>query len=168
MLGSVIMDLRPFLFFYLILTMLFSLLLGVLEVGNMNAEGKFRETFKDQTSWPGVEYNDIGLFAGNIANTLKMSTGDFSIITAALYLDPEENIIFWLCWVIIVIVTCIVFLNFIIAEAGHSYEIVNEFLDSFIAKDKTNLIAEAEDMMPQRFKTKQLFPKYIIIRCTDH
>ena len=97
-----------------------------------------------------------------------MSTGDFSIIGSALYLDPMENFIFWLCWVIIVVVTCIVFLNFIIAEAGHSYEIVNEFIDSFIARDKASLIAESEDMLPKCLKSKKLFPKYIIIREVDN
>ena len=155
MLSSVIADLRPFLFFYIILTMLFSLLIGVLEIGNLKADGKFKDTFAGQESggYPGIEYEKIGLFWGNIASTLKMSTGDFGIITAALYLDAEENIIFWICWVVIVVVTCIVFLNFIIAEAGHSYEAVNAAIDSFIAKDKASLIAEAEDMLPNRFKT---------------
>jgi hypothetical protein len=41
MLAGVINDLRPFLFFYIILTMLFSMLLGVLEIGNLKADGKF-------------------------------------------------------------------------------------------------------------------------------
>jgi len=134
MLSEVIYDLRIFLFFYGILTALFSLLIGVLGIGNIDAEGPFKDHFYDpeaeeQSGYPGVEYKEIGLFAGNIINTLKMSTGDFELITTALYLEPEENIIFWVCWTLIVAVTCIVFLNFIIAEASASYEKVSESLD---------------------------------------
>lgn len=50
-----------------------------------------------------------------------MSMGDFGCITPSDYLTPEENWIFWVIWTITVVVSCIIFLNFIVAEAGNSY-----------------------------------------------
>ena len=43
MLTNVVYDLRIFLFFYLILTVLFSLLLGILGLGNRKIEGNFKD-----------------------------------------------------------------------------------------------------------------------------
>jgi hypothetical protein len=47
--------------------------------------------------------------------------GDYEF-DGANELTPEENWIYWFCWLIIVVVTNIVFLNFIIAEASNTYE----------------------------------------------
>ena len=43
--------------------------------------------------------------------------------------------------------TCIIFLNFIIAEASASYEKVKENLTAMINKEKSQLIGEAEQMI---------------------
>jgi septum formation topological specificity factor MinE len=43
--------------------------------------------------------------------------------------------------------TCIVFLNFIIAEASNSYSNVKERLSAIINKEKASLISEAETMV---------------------
>jgi len=42
-------------------------------------------------------------------------------------------------------------MNFIVAEAGHSYEEVAEQLDNFIYKQRAELVAEAEDLLPECF-----------------
>ena len=47
--------------------------------------------------------------------------GDFGAIDAAQYLSKEDIWIFWIIWFINVIVTCVIFLNFIVAEASESY-----------------------------------------------
>jgi len=39
---------------------------------------------------------------------------------------------FWVCWLLIVTITAIVFLNFVIAEATASYEKINERVDTYI------------------------------------
>ena len=62
------------------------------------------------------------------------------------------------------VITNIIFLNFIIAEASASYESVKSRLDAMIFKEKAALIAEAEDMMMTFMKNDKKFPKYIIIR----
>lgn len=39
---------------------------------------------------------------------------------------------FWVIWYICVIVNCIIFLNFIVAEAGNTYNEISEDLSSII------------------------------------
>ena len=104
------------------------------------------------------------MLIGNFLETMRISTGDFSVIGSSIFLSDEENIIFWLCWTIIVGVTCIIFLNFIIAEASESYNSVKSRLKAMISKEKASLISEAEDMTFMWMKSNKLFPKYIVIR----
>ena len=47
--------------------------------------------------------------------------GDFGAIAAADYLTLEENYLFWFIWLLTAVITCIIFLNFIVAEASASY-----------------------------------------------
>ena len=67
-------------------------------------------------------------------------------------------------------VTCIIFLNFIIAEVSNSYQTVKDRIDVLIYQERAMLISEAEDMLKARFgasklkKWTHLFPKYIITR----
>lgn len=78
MLTNVIIDLKVFLLFYTILIILFSLLIGILGVGNKNVPGEFQDNYQDEESdYPGEEYKYTGLFIGNILSTLRMSLGDF-------------------------------------------------------------------------------------------
>ena len=67
-------------------------------------------------------------------------------------------------WLLCVIMTCIIFLNFIIAEASSSYQSVKEMLTAMINKERASLIVEAEDIMFERNKNDKTMPKYIIIR----
>lgn len=112
---------------------------------------------------PNSEYQKIGLFFGYIFSTLRVSIGDFDF-DGANYLKPKENMLYWIIWLVVVIVTCIIFLNFIIAEASASYEKVKSALDSMINKEKAQLIAEAETMYFTKWKGNKVFPKYIVIR----
>ena len=57
--------------------------------------------------------------------------GDYEF-DGANYLEPELNIIYWFCWALMVYITCIIFLNFIIAEASASYENVTGSLAEMI------------------------------------
>jgi hypothetical protein len=49
--------------------------------------------------------------------------------------------------------TCIVFLNFVVAEAMGSYERVKASLDPVIQRERAVLISESESMTVDRFKT---------------
>ena len=77
--------------------------------------------------------------------------GDFDF-DASTYLTQQENTIYWIIWLMVVVLTCIVFLNFIIAEASASYEKVKYNLVAMINKEKASLVAEAEGMYLDRWK----------------
>jgi len=100
---------------------------------------------------------------GSIISTFRGSLGDFDF-EASTYLSSSENYLFWFIWFISVIFTCIIFLNFIIAETASSYESVKKNLSAMIYKEKANLIIEAEEMIFNRDRNNDTFPKYIIIR----
>lgn len=99
-------------------------------------------------------------------SVLRISLGDFDF-GAANSLTTEENILFWLIWFIIVCMTCIIFLNFIIAEASESYARVKEKLTEEIFKAKAALVTEAELMHPDWAKTPEMLPQYVVIRVMD-
>ena len=62
MLSNVVRDLIPFMIVYLSLIGAFSLMLGVLELGNYKAKGKFYDKYKDsRMKAKGAEYTDVGL-----------------------------------------------------------------------------------------------------------
>lgn len=123
---------------------MFSILWSAIGLGNKNKNINkvFSEKFAtEESGFPGVEYKEIGLFIGNVFDVLRTTLGDYNCIATSMYLDESETYIFWLAWMIVVIVGCIIFLNFIIAEASASYEKVSANLAEFIMKDKANLIS---------------------------
>ena len=74
---------------------------------------------------------------------LRVSIGDFSCIGSSTTLTVAENRIFWVLWFIAVIITNVVFLNFIVAEASASYAKVTETLEAIIQREKAAMIGEA-------------------------
>ena len=174
MIRQVIVDLRVFLLFYSILIILFGMVFAVIGVGNVNVKdsgfaifvkGK-PDSYPDPM--PMEEYEHIGLFAGYILQTLRLSLGDFDgYFAASEHLTFGENMMFWIIWFIVVWMTCIVFLNFIIAEASNSYQNVINRLDAMKNKEKASLISEAECMTFDYQKDEKMFPKYFVIRHVD-
>lgn len=65
---------------------------------------------------------------GNFLQTIRLATGDFGIINSSLLLEESESRMFWLIWFFTVIVACVIFLNFIVAEASETYNVVSEHL----------------------------------------
>ena len=96
--------------------------------------------------------------------TFRISMGDFSAISATKGLSPTETQIFWVIWFMTALLTCIIFLNFVVAEAMGSYEKVKEYLESVIQRERAVLISESEAMMINRYKTSEKFPKFLIVR----
>jgi hypothetical protein len=100
----------------------------------------------------------------NIFTVTRISLGDFDF-EAPTKLDDFENIIFWIVWFAIVMMTCIIFLNFIIAEVSSSYEEVKSRIQGLILKERASLIKESEDMMMKSsLENLEYFPKYLITR----
>jgi hypothetical protein len=128
MLKKVIIDLQVFMLFFFILLYKFSLVIDIMGIGNRNIDGAFRDEFggDDVEYYPGQEFKSVGLFVGNILTVFRITMGDFAIITASEYMTDTENAIFWLIFFLILVMTNIIFLNFVIAEAGNSYNEVKE------------------------------------------
>lgn len=154
MLTNVISDLRAFMLFYLILLWLTAHMFMIVGLGNNldpinGAEDVGRRMLKAKSSSSGntagptsearddpvadTEYQHIGLYFGTIISTARISIGDFSCIdTSAELTEKADNYMFWIIWVFVMGATCIVFLNFIVAEASASYAKVMETLDQVI------------------------------------
>lgn len=57
-----------------------------------------------------------------------------------------------------VLVLAIVFLNFVVAEASETYNLVNDSIIETIYHQKADLIADAESIMPNKLKQIKHFP----------
>ena len=130
-----------------------SLILNILELGNYEGPAVTSERRKllENSEYPGVEFKHLPKFLRQWFSTLRISLGDFDF-GESTQMEPFENYLFWLTWIILVTMTCIVFLNFIIAEVSASYESVNERVKGLIEQERAQLIKESEDMMPKYWK----------------
>lgn len=139
MIYTVIADLKVFLLFFTILVVLFAQIMAVIGVGNYSHDNALKEyvDWLDQGNdgdIPMQEYEQIGLWLGTLVSTLRIAMGDFDF-DASNFLTPQENALFWIIWLMVVVMTCIIFLNFIIAEASASYEKVKDNLVSLVNKE---------------------------------
>ena len=91
-------------------------------------------------------YQFVGMFVGQFFSSLRLSIGDFENIDTATNLPKYENWMFWFIWFVAVLLSNIVFLNFIVAEASASYAKVTETLEAVIEKEKASMISECEAM----------------------
>ena len=73
------------------------------------------------------------------------------MILASKSLNSIDNYIFWITWIILIVVTCVIFLNFVVCEASASYNHVKQSLNLVIIQAQANLIAESESMSMNRF-----------------
>lgn len=93
---------------------------------------------------PNAAYGQINFFVALMIQTLRLAYGDFDIISQAMYLSKSDSIMFWIIWFFTVMVSCIIFLNFIVAEASGTYNIVNEHLEEYIMLQRASMVGEAE------------------------
>jgi len=173
MVKQVFLDLRVFLLFFAILLLMFGIVFSVLDLRQYSfSDDPDVRAVALESSYSGQEFVKINKFVANMLAVYRISLGDFDF-GASIVLDDFQNALFWLFWTLIVTVTCIVFLNFIIAEVGASYSNVKENVDLFVKQEKGTLINESEDMIRARFgadvicKWNHIFPKYLIVREED-
>ena len=141
---------------------------GEFTTGVQFYENNFRKTYiNEKSGYPGVEYRVIGRFLGNIISMIRLSVGDFGIMEGSELLSADENIFFWVTFLLMVIIACIIFLNFVISEACASYEKISELREEYIYQDRCKLIAEAEAMAPYMFRKEADYPQYIVERVVD-
>jgi hypothetical protein len=168
MMRQVVYDLKVFLVFYGILVWMCALIFNILQIGNyeLSPDPQLQSllSLPIYISYPGQEYKYIPYFMRQVISIIRISLGDFNF-DEAVNLDKFENRIFWFVWLIMVIMTCIVFLNFIIAEVSSSYADVKLKLQGLFLKERCKLIKEAEDMMiVSQKQDKKKFPLYLITR----
>ena len=67
------------------------------------------------------------MLIGNIIHSFRVALGDFALIDLVKFMNNREDvIIFWVIWFIMVLVLAVVFLNFVVAEASETYNIVHD------------------------------------------
>jgi hypothetical protein len=80
---------------------------------------------------------------------------------------------YWIVFMIVLIMTSIIFLNFIIAEVSASYQSVKDTIHYKTLQEMGLMINEAEDVLRARYNKerirtwKHMFPRYIIKRELD-
>lgn len=82
---------------------------------------------------PDVNYTAVGPFVGNILALMRISLGDFDFTELKDNdLTPNEHLLFWIMWILMVCFSLLIFLNFIIAEVSNSYATVKEDIDALV------------------------------------
>lgn len=89
------------------------------------------------------EYEHLPYFARQFFASIRISLADFNFMFV-ITLQPFDQNMFWLVWFIQVMLTCIAFLNFIIAEVSSSYQSVKSRVDGLIKKEQAQMIQEAD------------------------
>lgn len=112
--------------FFMILCLMFGIVFSVLDLRNYSySENPEIRAVVLTNGYSGQEYSKINKFIANMISVYRISLGDFDY-GASIVLDEFPNALFWIFWMLIVTVTCIVFMNFIIAEVSNSYTSVKE------------------------------------------
>lgn len=130
MLGSVFVDLRYFLLFFGIVIGAFATVLAIL----------LYDTPTDPYSGSGISYFAVALRRALADNdTSEVVYSDYPVLA-------------WIHWLAIVIVGNIVFMNFVIAVVGSSYERYMERSVNMQYKAKLHMIIERERVMTDEQK----------------
>ena len=112
-------------------------------------QGEFREVYGAGYNsgdlvygTPGAEYHHVFQFIATYISAFRMAMGDTDFGGTTI-LDSKNNYLSWVIWFLIVVVSGLIFLNFLIAKASNTYIKIDENLDSYIECDKISLIDEA-------------------------
>jgi len=130
-------------------------------------KGGSSKTLRSENDLIPSEYKYLGMFFGQLCSVFRLSIGDQSLIGSTLNLTETETWLFWMLWVLAIILTNVIFLNFIVAEASASYTKVTETLNAVIWQERASMIHEAECMTRRKNKSKEKFPPYLVIRSLD-
>jgi len=147
MIRNVISDLVVFFIFFAVVIISFSMQLDIF--GRSTAD----------------EYKLIGPLFGNIFATLRLSLGDYEFTQISELKLYYAHVMFWVIWLMMVVFSSLIFLNFIIAEVGNSYAKCRENITPTVFQERAILIAEAEDLFSKKNLTDaKKFPKAIVVR----
>jgi hypothetical protein len=173
MLSQVFLDLRPFFFFYGVLIVLFGVILAIIDFGNyeFNDDPVIR-TIQQTSTGPDKEYLMVDKLVAKFIVVLRVSIGDFGFDTST-YLTELQNQLYWVTFLMMCTVSCIIYMNFIIAEVSATYQKVKDTIKFSLLQERGALINESEDLARAIFGEERvqgwthLFPRYIITRELD-
>lgn len=90
-----------------------------------------------------AEYRHVGSFFANLLFTLRVSLGDFDFEFNE-NMTKADHRLFWIIWGFVIILTCVVFLTFVIAMVCDTHSDIKTTIDQVIYKERAELIREAE------------------------
>lgn len=173
MLSQVFLDLRPFFFFYSILIILFGVILAILDYGNYEfSDNEVTRGIQQTATGPDREYLMVDKLVAKFIVVLRVSIGDFGFDTST-YLNELQNQLYWVTFLLMCTICCIIYMNFIIAEVSATYQKVKDTIKFSLLQERGALINESEDLVRAIFGEERvqgwthLFPKYIITRELD-
>ena len=129
---------------------MFSIILGIIGYGHYNLRNAEDIESLESSAWyPSKEFEKLifervyfgdsvgyelrfSRFLANFLVILRFSMGDYGDFKQLARMDYAETIMFWLMWLIIVIMTSVIFLNFVIAEVNDSHGRVQANVEKLI------------------------------------
>jgi hypothetical protein len=127
MLATVLNDMTSFLYFFGFVVIFFSVLVGII--------------LKDLS-----EYENVGPVAYFVI-AMRESIGDFD--TDSYFKNTDYKIIGWIVYVMVMFLGNVIFMNFIIAVVGQSYDNCMQRSVAQSFKVKLHMIKERESMMSE-------------------
>lgn len=124
MFQQVINDLKPFLGLFAIILFLLSLILGIIDWGQYEYDNdRLVREIQYTSTGPDKEYMEMPKIFSRFIYMARLSIGDNNF-DGSTYLKGFQNHAFWFLFIISNILTTIIFLNFVIAEVGNSYNMI--------------------------------------------
>jgi hypothetical protein len=128
MIKAVIYDLRPFMFIYAFMLLMFSLTLAIIDWGQFEfSDDEETRGIQLTSTGPDKEYMMLNKLFSRVIAVMRISIGDFGF-DATHYMDTWTISFYWTMFLIICSMTCIIFMNFIIAEVSATYQDVKDTL----------------------------------------
>lgn len=130
MFSYVLIDIRAFFLFYFILILMLSQVTAICE-----GMPKYERA---------GEYKYLTNFSAKFISTIRLSLGDFDFGGAATDgMSDSRAKLFFFVWCLMVVLTNLIFLNFIIAEVCNSYQKVLDTIDMQMEKERLSLVQES-------------------------
>lgn len=147
MIIQTIFDLKVFLVFYSLLVLFFGAMVNVIGEN------------------PQPEYRKLNRYVAGVLSCLRITLQDFDF-TILGFLDEDEARLYWVVWLAIFYLGCLIFSNFIIAEVLSTYENVKKDIGSLIYKERAMMVKEVEEFYSEEVMAnrQETFPLYVVVR----
>lgn len=139
MILQVVTDLGYFILFFFLMLTLESLMLAVC------------------VTYDSPELASVGTSASNYIILLRLSLANFDFGPLSQRTPNEsqndavyQHYLFWTIWLFFVVMSMLIFLNFIIAKVSSSYNTINEKLEAMQFKERAKLVQEVEEIMSEK------------------